>query len=72
MDKSKHTSNRRPFFLTAMFPGVRMSIVPGMGVFAKSLWLVKHWGHADPHKQHFRAAGWSQKMARMIALAMFI
>jgi len=40
-----------------MLPGVRMSIVPPIGGFAKSGWLAKHCGHADPHKQHLRAAG---------------
>jgi len=43
-----------------------------MGSFAKSGRLQKHCGQPDPHKQHFRAAGWSQKIASMIALAMFI
>jgi hypothetical protein len=49
-----------------------MTIVPPVGGFAKSGRLVKHCGHADPHKQHLRQAGWSQKIASMIALAMFI
>ena len=43
-----------------------------MGGFAKSTSLQKHCGQADPQRQHFRAAGWSQKIASMIALAMFI
>ncbi len=58
--------------MTATFPGVRMSMERPTGGFAKSRRLVKHSGHADPHKQHLRAAGWLQKIASMIAFAMFI
>jgi len=58
--------------LAATSRGVRISIVPPIGAFAKSGRLQKHWGHAEPHKQHFLAAGWSQKMASMMAFAMFI
>jgi len=42
----------------ATFPGVRTWIVvSGSGGFAKSDCRQKHWGQAEPHKQHFRAAG---------------
>ena len=70
-DTLKQTLKRTIFF-AATVRGVRISIVPSMGGFAKSTSLVKHCGQADPQRQHFRAAGWSQKIASMIALAMFI
>jgi hypothetical protein len=61
-DTSKYTSKDTLKKITccfaATFPGVRTTIVvSGSGGFAKSDCRQKHWGQAEPHKQHFRAAG---------------
>jgi hypothetical protein len=55
---SKDTLKKTTCCFAATFPGVRTWIVvSGSGGFAKSNCRAKHWGQAEPHKQHFRAAG---------------